>query len=234
MFGTLLTYVRRHHMGLLGVFIALGGTAFAASSARRPAPDPRLHACVKRVGGDMRMVGLRTRCSRTERKVSWNRQGIRGLRGSAGSSGPTGPPGAQGGQGTAGQDATAPAGGVMFFNLASCPAGWSELAAAQGRYLVGVPAGGTLGGTSGIPLGNQESRPVGQHSHSATDSGHSHSIPTVTGSNGNVIRPLYGSGGITSSAHRTNSSQSSITVANAGSVAGTNAPYLQLRVCQKG
>ena len=51
--------------------------------------------------------------------------------------------------GPRGQDATAPAGAVMFFNLASCPAGWSELAAAQGRYLVGVPGGGTLGGTSG-------------------------------------------------------------------------------------
>jgi hypothetical protein len=231
MFGTILSYVRRHHMGLLGVFIALGGTAFAASSAQRRVPDPRLYACVKSAGGDTRMVGPRTRCGRTERKVSWNRRGIRGLRGLAGATGPQGP---QGGQGTAGQDATAPAGGVMFFNLASCPAGWSELAAAQGRYLVGVPAGGTLGGTSGTPLGNQESRPVGQHTHSATDSGHSHSIPTVTGTSGNEIRPLYGSGSITSSAHRTNTAQSSITVANTGSVAGTNAPYLQLRVCQKG
>ncbi|HVE68705.1 MAG TPA: hypothetical protein VNB64_09020 [Solirubrobacteraceae bacterium] len=102
MFEKLLSYVRRHHVGLLGVFIALGGSAYAASDARR-APDPRLHACVKRVGGDMRMVGLRTRCSRTERKVSWNRQGIRGLPGLAGAPGQNGAPGQTGAQGQQGQ-----------------------------------------------------------------------------------------------------------------------------------
>src|SRR3989344_3702485 len=30
-----------------------------------------------------------------------------------------------------------PSGFVGFFDLASCPSGWAELAAAQGRYLVG-------------------------------------------------------------------------------------------------
>ncbi|HVE69630.1 MAG TPA: hypothetical protein VNB64_13730 [Solirubrobacteraceae bacterium] len=233
MFGTLLSYVRQHHVALLALSVALGGSAYAASDARRPA-NPRLYACVKRVGGDMRAVGARTRCLRTERKVSWNRQGIRGLRGSSGPTGPQGPQGPQGGQGTAGQDATAPAGGVMFFNLASCPTGWSELVAAQGRYLVGVPAGGTLGGTSGTPLGNQEDRPVGRHAHPVTDPGHSHTIRSVTGAETGDFGLLYGRGSIYTTAHGPQPSASGITVANAGSVAGTNAPYLQLRVCQKG
>lgn len=35
-----------------------------------------------------------------------------------------------------------PAGAIMFFNLASCPSGWTEVAGAAGRFLV---AAGTLG-----------------------------------------------------------------------------------------
>lgn len=62
---------------------------------------------------------------------------------------------------------TFPSGSVMFFNLAACPTGWSELADARGRALVGVPASGSLGGTVGAPLGNLENR---NHSH-AVDPG---------------------------------------------------------------
>jgi hypothetical protein len=39
---------------------------------------------------------------------------------------------------------TTPAGAVMFFNLATCPPGWTELVSARGRYLVGLPSAGTL------------------------------------------------------------------------------------------
>jgi hypothetical protein len=58
-----------------------------------------------------------------------------------------------------------PAGAVMFFNLAACPAGWSEFAPAQGRTVVGTPVGGTTGGVVGVPLANLENRP---HTHSLT------------------------------------------------------------------
>jgi hypothetical protein len=68
-----------------------------------------------------------------------------------------------------------PSGAVMFFNLGSCPAGWTELTAARGRYIVALPAGGTLGGTDGTPLSDLEDRPVGQHTHTITDPGHVHS-----------------------------------------------------------
>jgi len=36
-----------------------------------------------------------------------------------------------------------PSGALMFFNLSACPPGWSILTGAQGRYLVGMPAGAT-------------------------------------------------------------------------------------------
>jgi hypothetical protein len=71
-----------------------------------------------------------------------------------------------------------PSGAVMHFNLASCPAEWTFLAAAQGRYLVGVTTGGTVGLTVGGALSNLENRAVGQHGHSAssnTAGNHSHS-----------------------------------------------------------
>ena len=53
-----------------------------------------------------------------------------------------------------------PSGAIMFFNLASCPSGWTELTAARGRYLVGLTSGGTLAGTAGTALTNLENRAV--------------------------------------------------------------------------
>jgi len=55
--------------------------------------------------------------------------------------------------------ASVPAGAVMFFNLASCPAGWTEFAALTGRVPVGA-GGGTLGATVGTALGNQGARTI--------------------------------------------------------------------------
>lgn len=45
-----------------------------------------------------------------------------------------------------------PSGAVSFFNLASCPTGWSPMSDAQGRYIVGAPNGGTIGGIVGTSL----------------------------------------------------------------------------------
>ncbi len=78
------------------------------------------------------------------------------------------------------EQAAPPSGAVMYFDLPSCPAGWSELVAARGRTLVGLPSGGTTGGTVGSPLGNLENR---SHTHavdpaasmSTTAGGHDHS-----------------------------------------------------------
>ena len=125
-----------------------------------------------------------------------------------------------------------PAGFVGFFNLSSCPAGWSELTAAKGRYLVGLPSGGTLAGTKGTALSNLEDRPVGQHNHTITDPGHTHPYD---------IWSSAGQGGIkeagwwySSPSHTAvGSATTGITVNNSGSTPGTNAPYLQLLVCQK-
>jgi len=104
-----------------------------------------------------------------------------------------------------------PSGAVMFFNLASCPDDWSEFTSGRGLYLVGLPSGGTLAGTAGTALTDQENRAVGQHGGHVTGQQYSE----ISGNN-NDIR------GITSGSP-----------SNEGSVAGTNAPYIQLLVCIK-
>ncbi|MBI3335859.1 MAG: hypothetical protein HY001_05205, partial [Candidatus Portnoybacteria bacterium] len=133
-----------------------------------------------------------------------------------------------------------PTGAVLPFNLSTCPAGWSALDGtggrpdARGRYITGLPASGTLAGTNGTALSNLEDRPVGQHNHGITDPTHRHdtnvytdggatppSVPLATSSqnrNGVIFTGYVGTG---------------ITINNAGSVAGTNAPYIQFLLCQK-
>ncbi|MCX7616023.1 MAG: hypothetical protein N2Z68_01380 [Patescibacteria group bacterium] len=126
-----------------------------------------------------------------------------------------------------------PSGAVMFFNLSSCPSGWTELTSARGRYIVGLPAGGTLAATVGTALSNQENRPVGQHSHTIYDPGHYHTNSSLlngsTGWGGSA-----GAGAILYSGDSNDTiSFTGITVNDAGTVAGTNAPYIQLLACQK-
>jgi len=148
--------------------------------------------------------------------------------------GQPGPQGQTGAPGSPGQDATAPTGAVTFFNLAACPAGWTELTAARGRYLVGLPAGGTLTGTAGTALTNLQDRAVGLHSHAVTDPGHTHAYLPVVGDTDNAAGSAFDRATTTATqfSHITSGATTGITV-NPTGVAGTNAPYLQLLVCQK-
>jgi microcystin-dependent protein len=64
-----------------------------------------------------------------------------------------------------------PAGAVIAFDLAACPAGWSELTAARGRTVIGVTSGLTRGTAVGA---NSLSLTVPQlpaHTHSGTTGG---------------------------------------------------------------
>ena len=132
-------------------------------------------------------------------------------------------------------------GAVMYFNLASCPLGWSELIEAQGRYIVGLPSGGTLAGTTGTALTDGEDRAVGQHNHGASSAsagshnGHITDVsaqPANVGGTGAMWRQNSGSYTDPDS-NALGAHSHTITVNNAGSVVGTNAPYIQLLVCQK-
>lgn len=134
-----------------------------------------------------------------------------------------------------------PQGAVMFFNLASCPSGWIKMDGvttgvpnAQGRYIVGLPASGTLAGTAGSALSNLENRAVGYHTHSISQQGHRHEQLSDTIAGGSL-----GSGSCNSSCLSqlanpfTTYAVADITINYAGSVVDTNAPYIQLLACQK-
>jgi len=105
--------------------------------------------------------------------------------------------------------------GMIAYFENSCPSGWTEYTAGRGRYVVGTPSGGTDQGTVGTALSDVENRAVGQHSHTAT-------LRSVAGSSQTAFVGGSSVDSVTSDA--TN---------NAGSVAGTNAPYIQLTICSK-
>jgi hypothetical protein len=131
-----------------------------------------------------------------------------------------------------------PAGAVMFFNLGTCPTGWAELAAAQGRYLVGLTPQGTLGQQVGSALRNREERTVSYHTHGVIDPGHSHTIYSVvdkdTGGQSGGPKPYFRRMQYpTDATSITAPGTTGITVQPAGEIRGTTAPYLQLLVCQK-
>jgi Collagen triple helix repeat (20 copies) len=97
MLATLVSYVRRHHLGLLALFVALSGTAYAASLPRNSVGTAQLKrnavtsAKVKPrslLGSDFRQGQLPA--------------GPQGPQGPAGARGPEGPPGTRGAEGATG------------------------------------------------------------------------------------------------------------------------------------
>ncbi len=110
-----------------------------------------------------------------------------------------------------------PAGAVSFFNLASCPTGWTGLAAAQGRFILGLPASGTLAGTAGAAafanLANPFNIPVS----------HNHTISSAM--NGTLN---------SSGAWPSGDAISFGSISTSSTGGGTHTPpYIQLLVCQK-
>lgn len=157
----------------------------------------------------------------------------------------TGPQGPEGPGGPG-----APAGSIIFYDGATCPAGWEEVTDARGRYIVGLN-GGTSGSVIGSSLSNGENRTVGQHNHSASGLGfsgtpvapHSHVMkyeakPDNPGSGGPMQLfadyPLTIQTDISTQSGGGHTPAGSITgsTANNGTITGTNAPYIQFLLCK--
>jgi hypothetical protein len=94
MLATLVSYVRRHHLGLLALFVALSGTAYAASLPRNSVGTAQL----KRNAVTSAKVKPRSLLSSDFRQG----QLPAGPQGPQGARGPEGPPGARGAEGTTG------------------------------------------------------------------------------------------------------------------------------------
>jgi hypothetical protein len=99
--------VRRQPIALLALFVALGGTSFAAARPGDGSQDV-IHGCIADGNGRLRVVDPGARCGTHETPISFNREGRRGLQGPAGKTGEAGAPGpagADGHDGTNGLDA---------------------------------------------------------------------------------------------------------------------------------
>jgi hypothetical protein len=160
------------------------------------------------------------------------------------------------GDSAAAAGATLPSGMIAAFN-AACPTGWTELTAARGRVIVGVPASGTLAGTVGTALTDLQDKThshtyteVVNHTHtvSVTDPGHTHLQRSQTATTGGVSSWEHGVIDTSSTAAETLATDSATTgitatTANpAGGVAtGTTSTkatsdviaYIQYRYCSK-
>ena len=126
-----------------------------------------------------------------------------------------------------------PTGAVIFVTTAACPSGYSAYATAQGRYVVGLPSGGTLEGTQGTALSNQENRAVGHHDHGVTDPGHAHPARTRGTFGRTTVAETVDNVHARSVSTVVGDATTGMTVDTAGETAGTPAPYVQLRACQR-
>jgi hypothetical protein len=190
----------------LCLVLVLGGTAVAIDGVR-PSAASKVYVCAKKRGGAMRLAKEKTKCKRTEKKVSWAKSA--------------------GGE---------PSGAVGFFATSSCPAGYSQYEPARGRYPVGMPAGGQLGAQVGTALSPQENRPVGRHDHTITDPGHGHTVGARQPVNtGNVASQTVqgNASSVVDNTIATSTATTGITVNPAGEVDGTNAPYIELLACKR-
>jgi hypothetical protein len=101
-----LALARRQPIALLALFVALGGTSFAASrSGGAGGSNDVIHGCVGKRTGRLRIVDSPIRCGTLETPIAFNREGPRGpqgLRGPQGDPGPKGATGAAGPKGDAG------------------------------------------------------------------------------------------------------------------------------------
>jgi hypothetical protein len=101
-------YLRRHHIGLLALFVAMSGTAYAATLPRNSVGAAQLKANAV-TAAKVRNGSLR----RADFAKGQLPRGAAGPRGATGASGPRGLQGSRGPQGPAGADGSALAAGLV-------------------------------------------------------------------------------------------------------------------------
>jgi hypothetical protein len=116
----------------------------AAFGMASQADASTLYACVKKEGGSMRLVSQRAKCTKSERKVSWNTTGPVGKNGANGANGGSGANGKNGSNGSNGSNggngANGSAVGLLAFK--DGPVALATVATEQTvATLANVPAG---------------------------------------------------------------------------------------------
>jgi hypothetical protein len=103
-----LAYVRRHHLALIALFVAFGGTSYAAVNAN-PGRSGLIDGCYTAKTGALRVISAGKKCAKGQLALSWNQKGQSGPQGPAGAQGPPGQTGLQGPPGPS----SGPAGGAL-------------------------------------------------------------------------------------------------------------------------
>jgi hypothetical protein len=123
MIGRIGTYVGRHHVALLALFVALGGTSYAASAALVPKNSV---GSAQVINGSLQKGDLSKKAV-VALKGAQGQQGAQGAQGATGSAGAAGAVGATGPPGISGYvvvTTTTPLANGAFAGLsAPCPAG---------------------------------------------------------------------------------------------------------------
>lgn len=87
-------YLRRNALAALALFVALGGTSFAAAGGFS-ASSPQLRACA-RTDGTLALLKPGKRCRHGQKQIAWSVTGPSGPQGAPGANGAAGSPGAPG------------------------------------------------------------------------------------------------------------------------------------------
>lgn len=99
-------------MAFLALVFAMGGFAIAANdTATTSATKKKIKACYSKKTGELRVKG-KHKCRRSEKKLVWNKKGVRGRTGPQGPKGETGATGLTGPQGPTGPAGTG-SGGIL-------------------------------------------------------------------------------------------------------------------------
>jgi hypothetical protein len=102
-----LRFMASNAIGVLALFIALGGVGYAATGGFTA--GGRLQACVNEEGG-IKLLKAGKHCKRGQKTVAWNQTGPSGTNGASGASGAAGASGSNGANGTTGFTSTLPPG----------------------------------------------------------------------------------------------------------------------------
>jgi hypothetical protein len=95
--------VRHHVSKRVGTTALLIITGLIGALLLAPAaPAATISACQKKKGGAIRIVSSRAKCTKSEKKISWNTQGPAGKNGTNGTNGAPGAPGTAGAKGDIG------------------------------------------------------------------------------------------------------------------------------------
>jgi hypothetical protein len=131
--ATLVSYVRRHHLGMLALFVALSGTAYAATLPRNSVGTAQL----KRNAVTSAKVKPRSLLGSDFRRgqLPAGPQGPQGPQGPAGARGPEGATGARGAEGATG------ARGAEGQRGPQGPAGATNVTVRTGQQVAGTEAG---------------------------------------------------------------------------------------------